>query len=440
MIRFIDWFSGGELQEQDERHKHRMVIVTSLLVGLISGIYLLVWIGLLGSDSSPISVGMLMVSLFGSVSALVIERGTRRVSIAAFVIALAVIANLSVACLVQGGFERLQLVGLTLTPLFIAYVGGIRLCLVTATIVFFCESLLFVLQERGFEFERMVSDDLMAMDALASGLTGAMFIVVFGGFYVSSIKRNTDREVEMIVRFEKIRARSRLKADFVSVLGHELEMPLKRIARRVKRTRGVITALDDQRQIKNLEMLTESSAHLRTIIGDLLDLERIEAGTITRSDFSILVPKLVQDVVNSHLPAAEKKQMRLIADIKPTRRLISDPVRVRQILDNLVTNAIKYSERGTVSLKSWEDAEGIHFTVADEGIGIERDKLSAIFEPMYQVDQTRSRRQDGVGLGLYIVRQLVHLLGGTLRVRSKVGKGTIFTLSFPPRMIDSRDS
>ncbi|MBW2462835.1 MAG: response regulator, partial [Deltaproteobacteria bacterium] len=233
---------------------------------------------------------------------------------------------------------------------------------------------------------------------------------------------------------------SQLKSQFLANMSHELRTPLNSI---IGFSRILIRKLGTdipERQAKNLRMVHESGQHLLELVNDILDIERIEAGMVTIRLVETEVISLALDVVTKMRPAAQEKSLELNAEL-PDRELVmtTDPVRLRQILDNLVHNAVKYSDTGTITLEvvvGPSDAPGrVQFIVRDEGIGIPTDALSTIFDAFRQVDGSATRAQGGVGLGLHLVRRIASLLDGDVQAVSTVGEGSVFTFSLPAALI-----
>ena len=237
----------------------------------------------------------------------------------------------------------------------------------------------------------------------------------------------------------------RLKSQFLANMSHELRTPLNAIIGFSRIVLRKTEALIPARQARNLEMVHESGKHLLDMVNDLLDIERIEAGTLRVTPSEVHVSSLVADIVAKLAPAASEKGLVVEAAVDcGAIRMRSDPVRLRQILDNLVNNAIKYSDSGTirlrVSLHPSAAPEELRFAVEDQGLGIPEQQLGVIFDAFHQVDGSSTRAQGGVGLGLHLVRRLAELLRGKVSVVSEVGKGSTFTVAFPASVIVTADA
>ncbi len=223
------------------------------------------------------------------------------------------------------------------------------------------------------------------------------------------------------------------KARFLRSMSHELRTPLNSIIGFSGiMLQGLAGDLTDEQRVQ-LEMINGSGQHLLAIMRDLLDLSRIDAGVLQISHDVIDVPSLVQECILSVTPQAEAKALKLTAYTHdPAPPLVSDTVRVRQILLNLLGNAVKFTENGGVSvIIDRPSAPVITIAVHDTGSGIPGEDLDSVFGEFEQVLRVRDRQLEGTGLGLAISRKLAAVLGGTLSVKSALGEGSTFTLTLP---------
>lgn len=230
-------------------------------------------------------------------------------------------------------------------------------------------------------------------------------------------------------------AASRAKSEFLAVMSHELRTPMHGVVGFMELLGA--TPLDPAQQGLVAEARASSQALLE-IVNDVLDFAKIEAGALQVNEAAFDPLALAASVVEALRPLAAAKPLRLrlqpALPLPPT--IISDPLRLRQILVNLVGNAIKFTETGTVTLHLRMDggADGrttLVFDVVDTGIGIEPASLAAIFEPFTQGSAPAARTHGGTGLGLAISRRLAGLLGGTITATSQVGEGSVFTVHLP---------
>jgi signal transduction histidine kinase len=190
------------------------------------------------------------------------------------------------------------------------------------------------------------------------------------------------------------------------------------------------------KQAEALERMRGASEHLLDLVSDILDLAKIEAGKMPVHLEPVELADVFREVSLTIEPMVQKKGLEFVADVAddlPT--LETDRTRVKQVVLNLLSNAVKFTHVGSVRLRARraDDAEAVEVEVADTGIGIREEELEAIFDDFRQVDQSSTREYGGTGLGLSIVRKLLGLLGGSVRVRSAPGRGSVFTVRLPLR-------
>lgn len=282
----------------------------------------------------------------------------------------------------------------------------------------------------------------------------SVFIVVLSGFFLlwilmGRIQVNLDtadrnlilkiKELE-ISNNEATEAKSiaenanRMKNDFLANISHELRTPLNGILGMT----GLLldTGLDEDQQ-DFLNMIVESGDHLHRIISDLLDISQIEAGNLAIKPVLFDLSKLIKNTISVLKPAADKKNIGLFYSIDPKiLHYYGDRVRIGQIIINLVTNAIKYSEMGNINVIV-KLTKKLEISIQDTGVGIPRDKMSTIFDSFVQIENTYTKTHEGVGIGLSIVKQLVELLNGTISLESSVGIGSTFDVLLPVIKIPS---
>ena len=223
----------------------------------------------------------------------------------------------------------------------------------------------------------------------------------------------------------------RMKNEFVSVVSHELRTPLTSIHGSLGMLATDLIPLGSEDSKRLVQIATDSTERLVRLINDILDIERIESGKITMSKQICEVTELITQAVNVVQPLADKAQVKLLVE-NSSLQVVVDADRIIQILTNLLSNAIRFSEPGdTVSLTAVEQDSEILFTVKDSGRGIPEDKLELIFERFQQVDSSDSRNHEGTGLGLAICRSIVEMHGGKIWVQSTMGVGSTFYLTLP---------
>jgi two-component system phosphate regulon sensor histidine kinase PhoR len=232
----------------------------------------------------------------------------------------------------------------------------------------------------------------------------------------------------------ELRRLERTRQDFVANASHELKTPLASIKAYTETL--LDWALNDETvNVRFLKRIDEQANRLNLLILDLLSLARIESGEEYFEHGPLSVIPVLEACVEAHRGRAESKYLSLTfepGDLTEDSLVMADEEAVRQIFDNLIDNAIKYTpEHGSVRVSCYQDGEFIIAEVVDTGIGIPRDDQSRIFERFYRVDKARSRELGGTGLGLSIVKHLVQSMGGQIEVSSRVGSGSRFAIFVP---------
>jgi signal transduction histidine kinase len=250
-------------------------------------------------------------------------------------------------------------------------------------------------------------------------------------------ERATRRALEAAAEAERARveaeAGSRAKGEFLATMSHELRTPLNAIIGYTNLLAEGIPEPATERQRVQLARVTVSARHLLELIDEVLTLSHLESGREVVSPRQIVVADLLDQTAAMIEPMARARRLRLdLRRPSPTVTIETDAGKLRQILLNLLTNAVKFTDEGSVTVSAEEDGDGaVAFHVQDTGIGIAPEHLGRIFESFWQVEQTTTRRVGGAGLGLNVARQLARLLGGDVTVKSVVGEGSTFTLRLP---------
>jgi signal transduction histidine kinase len=275
--------------------------------------------------------------------------------------------------------------------------------------------------------QSVLHDSLLALQAFM-GVLAATFLVLG-----ASITERRQAEVRLRRAHETAAEANRAKSDFLAVMSHELRTPLNAISGYVElmslETVDPITAT--QREF--LSRIRANQRQLLSMIEDVLSFTKIETGRMTVSVEPVLVRGMLDGLETLVAPELQRKQLTLRCEpCDPSLTVRADPDRLRQILVNVIGNAVKFTATGgriQVSASRWEDR--VQIRVSDTGIGIPAEQLERVFEPFFQVDHGTTRRYPGTGLGLAIARDFARTMGGELRLESQPGRGTTASLELP---------
>ncbi len=258
-----------------------------------------------------------------------------------------------------------------------------------------------------------------------------------GGVLVSfdDVTQLEQQELELIRSKEEAEIANQSKSDFLANMSHEIRTPMTAImgfTEVLRRGYG-----NGEKSAEYLETINKNSRHLLELINDILDLSKVESGQIDVENVPTKVHEIIRDVIEVLAISAKKKHLDLCYEpqSKIPEQVVTDPARVRQIITNLIGNAIKFTQSGSVTVRSsWHTNNIMQIDVIDTGIGMSEQQQAKVFEPFVQADSSITRRFGGTGLGLTISKRYASALGGDISLTSQAGKGSCFTLNFaaPP--------
>ena len=265
---------------------------------------------------------------------------------------------------------------------------------------------------------------------------------------ISELKQREAQLAHLVSELEVARdaaqEASRTKSSFLANMSHELRTPLNAIIGVTEMLQEDARDLKRDDEIEPLNRVQRAARHLLELINDILDLSKIEAGKMELVLESFPISSMIDDVVSTVEPIAQKNGNKIVVDCPESiGSIYADQIRVRQALMNLVSNASKFTSNGavTISVKRVPHSGGEHFefAVADTGIGMTPEQLGKLFQEFSQVDSSMTRKYGGTGLGLAISRRFCQMMGGDISVESKIGSGSKFTITLPSQVGEARE-
>jgi PAS domain S-box-containing protein len=264
--------------------------------------------------------------------------------------------------------------------------------------------------------------------AKAVRLTGKPTIILTTEHDITQRKK---AEELLIKEKEAAESADRLKSAFLATMSHELRTPLNSIIGfsgiLLQEKPGPLT----EEQNKQLKMIQSSGVHLLSLINDILDLSKIEAGQVVPKMENFNLQEILDEIIKLEEPLAKDKRDSIDLISKESIMIFSDRQRIRQIVINLLDNAIKFTSHGSITIKCAREGKFAKVEIVDTGIGIKEEDIGKLFKPFIQIESHLARKHQGSGLGLSICKKLIELLGGSIEVKSELEKGSIFTVMLP---------
>jgi signal transduction histidine kinase len=241
--------------------------------------------------------------------------------------------------------------------------------------------------------------------------------------------------VEIQDKSRQLAEASERKSQFLASMSHELRTPLNAIIGLTEMMVTNAARFGTEKALESLRRVNAAGTHLLSLINEILDLSKIEAGKLELNPEPVNLARLIDEVIGTAGQLAEKNQNRLIVEAQENLgALTADSMRLKQILLNLLSNACKFTKEGEVALRVRKVADGrdwVELAVADSGIGMTAEQQAKLFQDFTQADSLTARRYGGTGLGLAISRKLARMMGGDVTVSSEAGKGSVFTVRLP---------
>ena len=245
---------------------------------------------------------------------------------------------------------------------------------------------------------------------------------------------NTNIKIEQAL--EKANEGNRIKTELLALMSHEIRTPLTGI---IGFTELILNDLSEEQKNEkciehktNLEIIKKSSLRLNELLTNLLEMSVIIAGNKVQIKYTVFdIKKLIDDIIQMFEKRIIDQKNKVFFDFKCEQYIYSDPLRIQQILFNLIGNALKFTTNGEVSIKVIKKESEYLFEISDTGIGIEKSHQELIFDAFQQIDSSLRRKYQGIGLGLTVCKKFVEALGGNIRVESEAGKGSSFFFTLP---------
>ncbi len=235
---------------------------------------------------------------------------------------------------------------------------------------------------------------------------------------------------ELTRAYQELKELDKAKSNFINIVSHELKTPLTAVSAHLDVLDDMKSNLSKQ-EMSSLEAIRRNTNQLKNLIFNILELSRIEAKRFELDKRELDLNRIIENVMEDIRILSGRKDLKLVKKLGKFPPVIGDEVRIKEVLNNLIGNAIKFTEKGFVTVKTSKQGDFARVDVIDTGIGIPKDKINKLFTKFYQVDSSLGRKYGGTGLGLSISKHLVEIQGGRISVKSQAGKGSTFSFTLP---------
>jgi signal transduction histidine kinase/CheY-like chemotaxis protein len=419
----LEWFVPRELRSDADTE-------LQALRSIVFGLAMVIWAPVfgpiyyyLGSPRAALMIAFVAVAILGSMLSLRLNKSP---PLTGNLLAASVFAVLVALTCVTGGLGTVALWWLASVPIIGLVLSGVRSGVVWAVASCAACTVFFGFARYGIQIPNDIG---RGYELLGWASVCGIIVCAFSLTLVFQVSEVTVRKALVAARDESQQA-NRAKSAFLANMSHEIRTPMNAI---IGMTELVLNSELQHEQREYLNVVQQSSDALLVLLNDILDFSKIEAGRLELTCSPFDLHESLGDIMKALAVPAHKQGLELICDIHPDvpRVVVGDAGRLRQVVVNLVGNAIKFTERGQVVLSVRNQSESdeslwLYFAVADTGVGIPGDKQRVIFEMFEQADTSTTRRFGGTGLGLAISSELVRMMGGQLHVTSEPGQGSTF--------------